>query len=202
MSVDAAVALITLAQAKTHLKISASTEDTILEEMVNRSGQLCASYIGRPLKTATYTEYYNGTGTRYLRLLQFPATALTSLNVDATRQWAAATAKDVSADVILDSPAGILTLWNNGGIFPCGVSNVKVVYVAGFKDATDNLVPWDLQEASLLILQHHYKRHYQDGRLGITSETVGDRTYNYNDEAIPKKALMILDSYREIVRLS
>lgn len=202
MAVDALVALITLAQAKTHLKLTVTTDDTLLEEMINRSGQVCASYIGRPLKTKEWTEYYDGKGGRTLQVSKFPVTAVSSINVDATRQWAAATAVDVTNDLIIDGPAGLLTLWNNGGSFPCGTSNVKIIYTAGYKDSTDNLVPYDLQEASLLILQLSYKRHYQDQRIGLVSETVGDRTYNYSEDAIPRKAKLILDSYRELARIS
>lgn len=202
MSVDAAVALITLTQAKTHLKITGSTEDPLLEEMINRSGQFCATYVGRALKSAERTEYYDGKGSRKLQLIEFPVTAVSSVNVDGLRAWGSSTAIDVAANVIIDGPAGILTLWNNGGVFACGQSNVRVVYTAGYKDSADNLVPWDLQEASLIILQLSYKRHYQDQRIGLVSETVGDRTYNYSEDAIPKKARMILDSYKEIVRIS
>lgn len=200
MAVDSAVALITLAQAKTHLKITASSEDTLLEQMINRAGQVCNTYTGRHLKTATWTEYYNGNGNRTLELSNFPITSVTSVNVDSTRQWASSTAIDTDEDLIVDAPAGIIKLWNNGGLFYAGFGNVKVVYVAGYTDSGDNAVPYDLQEAALLILQLSYKRHYQDQRIGISSETVGDRTYNYSDDDIPKKAKMILDSYRDLGR--
>jgi hypothetical protein len=79
-----------------------------------------------------------------------------------------------------------------------GRGNIKVVYVAGYKDSTDNLVPYDLQEAALLVCQHMYKRHYQDGRIGLSSETVGDRTFNYDADAIPKKAKEIIAAYADI----
>jgi uncharacterized phiE125 gp8 family phage protein len=198
MSVDSSVALITLAQLKAWLGITGSTEDTILEPMINRSGELCGTYCGRKLKTATYTEYYNGNGTAQLQLNNFPVTAVTSINIDPTRLWAAASSVDVTANVMIGSASGIIRLWNQWAGFPCGRGNVKVVYVAGYKDSTDNLVPYDLQEASLLIAQYSYKRHYQDQRIGLQSETVGDRTMSYSNEAIPAKAKTILDSYRDL----
>lgn len=200
MSVDASVALITLAQAKTHLKISGSTEDTLLEEMINRSGQVCASYAGRNFKSAQRTEYYDGNGKSKIELMNFPVTAITSVNIDPLRLWSSSTALDVSTDLILDGQAGILQISNGRFIFTKGLGNIRVIYTAGYKDSVDNLVPWDLQEASLIILQLSYKRHYQDQRIGLTSETVGDRTYNYSNEDIPAKARMILDSYRELAK--
>lgn len=192
---DADVALITLAQAKTFLKITASDEDQLLCDFISRAGDFANTYTGRHLKSKEWTEYYDGDGSAILQVRNYPITTLTSLNDDSLRTWTSATDKDVSADVMLDGPAGIIRLWNNGGRFLRGRGNVRVVYTAGYKDATNNLVPYDLQEASLLIVMHTYKRVYQDQRIGLQSETIGQRTLSYKDDAIPPKAKLILDSY-------
>lgn len=197
MSTDPTVALITLAQAKAHLKITGSGEDAILEPMINRSGAVCAGYVGRRLTEGAFTEYYDGNGKSKMQLRQFPVDEIDSIHVDPLRAYGAATEVD-AADIILDAEAGIVTL-AAGALFVPGPQSVKVVYTAGY---ADDAVPYDLQQASLLILQHHYKRQYQDQRIGITSETVGDRTFNYSDDAIPKTAQLILDSYKELARVS
>jgi uncharacterized phiE125 gp8 family phage protein len=197
MSVDATVALITLAQAKTWLKIASATtsEDTLLEAMINRAGALANRFTGRILKSADYVEYYDGTGTSKLMLRRYPVTAVSSIYDDVNRDFAAGSLI-ASAEIIIDS-AGVIQLDPaEGTIFTAGRLNIKVSYTAGYKDATDNLVPYDLQEAALLILQHSYKRHYETQRIGLNSETVGDKTMTYADDAIPKKAKAILDLYR------
>lgn len=196
MAVDANVALVTVTQAKTWLKISGSSEDTLLESFIDRAGDLANRFTGRHLKTKSYTEYYDGNGTAQIILRNHPATTLTSIHIDAMRAWGSESAVDVSADVMLDGAAGIIRLWNNGGLFTKGRGNVRVIYVAGYKDSANNLVPYDLQEAALLIVAHSYKRHYQEQRIGLQSETIADRTFNYSDEAIPKKAEAILKRYR------
>jgi len=198
MTVDADVALVTLDQAKSWLKISGSTEDSILTDLVNRSGALANTYTGRHLKSKEWTEYYDGDGGTVLQLKQFPVTAITSINVDPKREWSADTLVDLTADSLQNMNAGIVRLWNAGGAFWRGRANVKVVYTAGYKDATDTLVPYDLQEAALLIIMYSYKRHYQDQRIGLQSETIGQKTIAFTNESIPKKAQAILDQYRAI----
>jgi len=45
---------------------------------------------------------------------------------------------------------------------------------------------------------YSYKRHYQDQRIGLQSETIGQKTIAFTNESIPKKAQAILDQYRAI----
>jgi uncharacterized phiE125 gp8 family phage protein len=197
MAVDPTVALVTLAQAKTWLKIASGTtsEDTLLEAMINRAGALANRFTGRTLKSAEYVEFYDGTGTSKLMLRRYPVTAVSSIYDDVARDFAAGSL--IPTDEIIIDSAGVIQLDPaEGTIFTAGRLNIKVTYTAGYKDATDNLVPYDLQEAALLIVQHSYKRHYETQRIGLNSETVGDKTMTYSDDAIPKKAKAVLDLYR------
>ena len=99
---------------------------------------------------------------------------------------------DVDADVLSDKGAGILKLWNNEFSFLKGVANVKVIYNAGY--AT---IPYDVQDACILVCQHSYKRFYQDQKIGVSSETVGDRTTSYDLSGMPQKVRTILDRYKK-----
>lgn len=200
MAEDATVALITSTVAKSFLKI-ASGEDTIIDALVNSCSKLAATYCGRPtFRKATYTEYYDGNGKDSMLLRQFPVNSVTSLyNADATRTFDANTAVDVSADVLIDKNAGGLRLWNNGGVFLLGKANVKVVYVAGYAIGATGAeieVPYDLVDAAKLMVMYAYKRHYQDQRIGLASETIGERVMSYSDQDIPTKAKAILDQYK------
>ncbi len=197
MSLDAAVALVSVAQAKVLLKIPTGTtsEDSLLEDLINRASALAEKFVGRKLVSAQRTEYHDGDGSTQLILNYRPVTAVASVHVDALRDWGADTAVDVAEDLILDGGAGMIDLFNNGGAFTKGRSNVRVVYTAGYVAGTT--VPHDLEEAVLLIVQHHYKRLYQDGRIGLVSETLDDRTMSYSQDAIPPKARDVLDRYRD-----
>jgi uncharacterized phiE125 gp8 family phage protein len=197
MSLDTAVALVAVADARTVLKIAGSSEDTVLADLINRASALASKYAGRQLVSTQRTEYYDGDGDRQLILNHRPVTAVASVYIDGLRTFGADTLVDSAADLITDGAAGILELWNNGGSFTKGRANVKVTYTAGY--VAGSTVPHDLEEAVLLIVQHHYKRIYQDGRIGLQSETLDDRTLTYSQDAIPPKAKMILERYRDVL---
>jgi uncharacterized phiE125 gp8 family phage protein len=199
VSVDAAVALITIADLKPFLKIPTGTtsEDSLLEDFVNRASAFAAKFVGRSLVSAARTEYYSGDGKPELILNSRPVTAVASVHIDSLRQWGSDTAVIVADDVIVDGGAGIIELWNNAGVFPKGRGNIRVVYTAGYVAGTT--VPYDLREAVIMIAQHHYKRIYQDGRIGLLSETLDDRTLAYSQDSIPPKAADILKRYRDVL---
>lgn len=195
--IDSSIALITLAQAKAFLKITATSEDSIIATLVNAMSRLVKSYCGRDFVLASYTEDYDGSGCDKLILKHHPLTALSRVNIDPLRAFSAADASTevvLADDVIADLPAGIIQLWNTRNFFPKGVKNVRVVYSAGYTLGTD--VPDDLQHAVRLMMMYAYKRHYQDQRIGLQSETVGDHTMTYSNEDIPTAAKKILEAYK------
>jgi uncharacterized phiE125 gp8 family phage protein len=194
MSLDSAIALASAAEARVVLKISGSGEDTILEDLINRASAFANKFTGRQLLEAAITEYYDGDGTDELALNNYPVSAVTSVHDDVLRVFGSTT-EIVAGDRILDGAAGIIKLWNSAFSFIKGKRNVRVVYTAGYPSAS---IPHDLKEAVLMIVQHHYKRVYQDQRIGLASETISDHTIQYSEDAIPKKAADTLARYRRI----
>jgi uncharacterized phiE125 gp8 family phage protein len=193
MPVDAAVALVTLAQAKTQLKITGSSEDTFLESLVNRASEKAKKYCGRNFITDDFVEFYDGTGEDFIIVRNYPIISLTSLYDDPLRLFGADTQISIASDVLLDPGPGIIRLWNQRNFFIRGKANVRVSYSGGYEDDT---VPYDLQEAVLTMIVHAYRRLYQDQRIGLVSETIGDRNQTFAREAIPKEAEEILKKYR------
>ena len=195
MAVDTSIALITLAQAKAFLKIPNGTtaEDVIISDLVNNASQQAAQYCGRRFVSETYTEYYDGDGSDKLIVKNYPIISVTSLHDDTNRLFQSYSEIDVSANVLLESGAGIVRLWNEYSAFSKGKANIKIVYVAGY-----TTIPYSLQHAALLIVMYTYKRQYQDQRIGLQSETIGDRNMTYSNEDIPKAAKTILDTYKSM----
>jgi len=114
MALDTVNALVSLADAKAFLKISAASEDTVIENMINRASAFANDYTQRLLLSRVNTDYYDGDGTGTLILNQYPVTALSNLYDDVDRAFGAGTAINVSTDVVLDNNNGlIMAVWRN-----------------------------------------------------------------------------------------
>lgn len=193
MALDTVNALVSLADAKAFLKISAASEDTVIENMINRASSFANDYTQRLLLFRVNTDYYDGDGTGTLILNQYPVTALSNLYDDVDRAFGAGTAINVSTDVVLDNNNGLIRLFNQAVAFNVGIMNVKAVYTAGYSLAN---VPESIKEAVLIYVGHSYRRQYADQKFGVSSETVGDRTTTYTGDEVPGKAKILLNPYR------
>jgi len=197
MAVDTTIALITLADAKSYLKVATGTtsEDAIISDLINEVSVWINSYCGRQFIQTTYTEYYEGTGDSSLVLKQFPVQSVTSLYRDVTRQWTVDTAIDLVHDVQLDADTGLLVLWNHENSFGTGPGIVKVVYSAGYPIGA---VPYDLQLACRKMVAWKYFQDYSQRRFGVKSEAMQDRTVTYTEEALLADVEQILNLYKRV----
>jgi uncharacterized phiE125 gp8 family phage protein len=199
-TVDTTIALITLADAKAFLKVATGTtsEDAIIADLINECSVWINSYCNRKFIDVgtNVTEYYDGDGTPQLHLRQWPVLSVTSLYADSARAWGADTAIDVTADVQIDNEAGILTLWNGQSSFGRGTGNIKVLYRAGY--TYNSNVPYDLQLACRKQVAWKYFQDYSQRRYGVSSETTGERTVSYSNDALLPDVKQILNRYRRI----
>lgn len=195
MALDSAVALITLAAAKVFLKMTGSTEDALVETLINSASKLAADYCGRSFVSAQRTEYQDGDGQDFLLLNSYPVTAVASLHEDISRQWGSDSLISTD-DYMIEGESGTIRLWNGRGAFLKGRGNIRIIYTAGY--VSDSTVPRDLEHAVKLMVLHMYKRHYQDQKVGIQSESIGDKQTTYELADIPKSASKILDQYRVV----
>jgi uncharacterized phiE125 gp8 family phage protein len=193
MALDTVNALVSLADAKAFLKISAASEDTVIENMINRASAFANDYTQRLLLSRVNTDYYDGDGTGTLILNQYPVTALSNLYDDVDRAFGAGTAINVSTDVVLDNNNGLIRLFNQAVAFNVGILNVKAVYTAGYSLAN---VPASIQEAVLLYVANAYRSQYLGQRFGATSEHVGDRSTTYSNDEIMNQVKGLLNPHR------
>lgn len=194
MAIDSNIALIDVANAKTQLKITTSDEDTILADLINQASAAANKYCGRHLMQKSYVEYYNGNGGIELILKNFPVVSVTDLYVaDANRTFDSTSLITIASDLLVKKEVGILELWNNGGTFLKGNSNIKVSYSAGWSLAT---VPYDLQLAVRKWVAQQYMK-YSKKRYEVQSETIGQNTVTYMDKEIPLEVEGILRRYVE-----
>ncbi len=193
--------LVSLTNLKAFLSISSSGKDTILQAIKDGVEAAVMRYCDRDLlvPSTPYTEYYEGDGSHQLIVDQRPVISVTSVYIDPSRLFPAAT---LVPDLNTGSPselvstasqlrAGIIELFNYA--FLKGRGSVKITYSAGY-----SVVPADLQLAVKLICSKEYK--VQDlGMSGQVSQQVGDKTVTFAVDTWPKNAVEILDRYRRMV---
>lgn len=191
MALDTANALVSLAEAKTFLKISASSEDSVIEDFINRASIWANDYTGRRLKyRPLMTDIYDGDGSDILLLKDYPIFGLSRVLID---DYTVA-----SDDVTVNYQSGLIKL-KNGLSFVKGFQNITVDYWAGYTISQDPGLPdlpETIKEAVLLYVGHLYRRQYADQKFGVQSETVGDRTTTYGSDDIIPKAKSLLNPYR------
>ena len=185
MALDTTNALVSLAEAKTFLKISASSEDSVIEDFINRASIWANDYTGRRLKSRSNSDVYDGDGSDILLLRDYPVNAVTSFQiVDEPVPLI------IYEDFSLNAENGIIKT-KNWRMITKGFQNVTITYTAGYSTP-----PETLKEAVLLYVGHLYRRQYADQKFGVQSETVGDRTTTYGSDDIIPKAKALLNPYR------
>jgi len=125
-------------------------------------------FTNRALEARTYFQdpdnsYYDGEGTRYIYLKQYPVSYVSSVNVDSEHTFAAATLI-ASADLYWYSDSGKLI--TEGDYFSRGRRNVLINYTAGYAPVVGNThnssvstypVPLDLKQVLLEMCTLSFK---------------------------------------------
>ena len=214
------MALTTLADLKTYLGISDSSEDALLNLLIADADAAILGYIGRTIEQATLTEYYSGDGTQMLVLKQRPVTAVTSVHVDqsgysgqgsgafaSSTEWTAGEDFYIRTVVENESNTGELVAIKGPGTFradgtaqtwgewPLGTGNIKVVYTAGY-----STVPGDLAAACRILVA--WMRASRDNGMPVKSEKLGSYSYTLlEDTGIPELATVrgLCNRYRNMV---
>lgn len=140
--------LASLQDLKDFLKMSETTDDDKLFELLKAADAEFKRRTRLAFETATYTEYYDGNGQRSLLLKEYPVVSITTVHDDVDRAYGASTLIDAS-DIVVREAVGELIY--DGGTFGMGIKNVKVVYVAGYTS-----IPADVRQAVVWIATANY----------------------------------------------
>ena len=214
------MALTTLADLKTYLGITDSSEDDLLNLLIADADAAILGYLDRSIEQATLTEYYSGDGTTNLLLQQRPVTAITSVHVDSgayagqasgafasTTEWTAG--EDFYAQSVVENesnPGNIIAIKGpgtftadgdrqTGGEWPRGTGNIKVVYTAGY-----STVPGDLAAACRILVAWMWSS--RDNGMPVKSEKLGSYSYTLlEDTGIPELSTIrgLCNRYRNMV---
>jgi len=177
----------TLAQFKQYLGITGTSQDTILQLLIDSSNSMINSYIGRIIEADDYIEYVNGNAQREILLQNYPVNTLTSIEKNIwdleTPVW-----EIVEPTWYKLSPKE----WKIFLVYPLtrGFQNYKITYNAWYDP-----VPAELTLASLKIASKYYNTRTSDG---VASESVNGDSISFETTEIPSDVLVILNNYRDI----
>lgn len=195
MALDSTIALISLQDAQLYLKISGTSEDNILNFLINEVSAMVNGFCGRHILQKSYTEYYDGDGSTELILKNHPLITLTSLHIsDDTRTFNSSTLI-TNSYVFQNKASGILKLdqYNaEQNIFLKGNANIKIVYTAGYASTA---IPYDIQQAFKIILGYFYQK-FKNQNHQIQSINIGANTTTFLVTDLPSSAKAILNRYK------
>jgi hypothetical protein len=203
------MSLDTLANIKSRLGITSSSDDTLLGLLQGSADQLINNYCNRNFEGGTFTEYHPG-GSEFLLVRNYPLTSITSIKVDSTHQFGSETLISPSSYVVhedrgvIQSLIGPLLPGNHSGlvnsnlrIWTKGPRMVQVIYTTN-----TNSVPTDVKEAYSRLVGHWYRRvktesasNFQD----VRQHKFGDTFVIYgsgNPSGLPQEAIDLLAPYR------
>lgn len=189
---DSANNLIALADLKTFMNVEASdtTFDDTYTLLINAVSKWFNNKTNRLLKARDNTEYYDGDGTTKLFTDNYPinsTSATIAVYIDQEWLWPDSDKVDQS-DILIRSEEGVIIIKDQ--VFTEGTQNIKVVYNAGYSS-----IPFDLQEACLLMCKLLDKRKDQDG-AGLSTISLSNNQATYMlDKVAPEFVLDVVKTY-------
>lgn len=173
--------LTTLEAVKSYLKIdlSQTVDDARLEDLIDACSSAIEDYCERKFTEHTYTaDEYDGTGTKYILLQQFPVKSISSVAVDGT---------------VLDSSEYKVkktngTLIRVNSIWPRGDINITVTYTAGL-----SVIP-----APLELACKHFVMSFFKSDVASFSTTFAEG-FVFRPEALPAQVKALVAPYKKVV---
>lgn len=168
-------ALTTLVQLKAHLDITASTWDTVLEQMIDGATDYIESMCGqRRFKSTTYTaKLFDGSpaSDRCIRSIYLPHLPVTAV---ATVEYNIGTPSNPSWQEFLDDDW--IFYEDRGEIrfasdLPVGRQNIRITYTAGY-----STIPQDLEQLCIRLASREWNKRKSQG---MSNENVGGMSINW-----------------------
>ncbi len=175
-------AILDVAQLKTAMDITKSTEDDYLEDLLRGISANIETYLSRDVARTQHTsEKVDGDGTDTLLLVPHLIDVATIVN-DTT------TVASDDFEWYADDGEIVLT---DGTVFTKGRKKITITWVSGWEH---NEVPADLQMAASLWCQHVYNKQKKD-QISILSVSAGDESTSYIS-GMPRDVREMLQPYR------
>lgn len=154
---DAATEPVTTAEAKTHLRVTGTDDDTYIGTLITAARQYVETFLNRALITQTWEWRLDGFSLWTLIVPMAPLISVTSIQYidgEGTTQTLATTEYTVDAK---SEPARIAPAY--GKYWPATryeMNAVTITFTAGYGAAS--AVPFQIKQAILLVIGHLYER--------------------------------------------
>lgn len=172
-------AIITLANARTYLKIATSdtTQDSFIEFLINIVSSKIETYTRSKFALQTFTgEIYDGSGKQkqYVRNLPINSLANSAISDVQYRTNPSSSWQDLETTLsyilIKQDMPFYIYLYSN--VFPADCQNIKLNYKAGYTN-----IPGEISQVCLEMVAEIYKQsNVGNARLGINSKSVSTGT--------------------------
>jgi hypothetical protein len=179
--------LCTVDNVKSYIGINTidSTEDALIETLIDAVSTMFVSYCGRGFESATYTEYYSGNdypNTVYTN--NFPIITVSGIYDDTSWTFGSDTLISGSNYMVDDISITLLP----GYVFSAGKKNIKVIYTAGY-----STIPSDIKQACIEEAARKYKR---KDRIDISAISLSNESISmFSDEFLPATKI-VLNRYK------
>lgn len=181
------------------LKLTSPNEDeeAVLTVICDQISEAVEDYCGRIFEFATFTEDYDGSGTRILMLRQYPIDDITT--VTRTKADAANTEVVVAAaEYTINDESGMLLMHPvnhvDSSIWVKGEQNYEIVYDAGYDE--DDMPNGIVGACNIWIATVFQKAKHN--LFAVQSSTIGDETVNYTNDAMPPMVKSMLTKHRKL----
>ena len=191
-------ALLTIDEAKEFLEVEGNEEDAEIESLVDAVSFTVEDYTGRKLNSRAYTsELFSGTGTQWLRLREYPVTAVASVDTLSGVGSSGATwqSEDITNLINLDAVEADRSrgklFWRDHA-FPLGTANVRITYTAGF-----TALPPQLKRGVRGVLGW-YRRQQDRHAVGVVSRSFSGQSeaVRVDDRKLPADVRLMLDPFK------
>jgi hypothetical protein len=187
MSELVSYALTTVAKVKTYLGISVSTDDTLLERLINFATDFIEEYCQRRFFKTIYEEIYDGDGfDGVLYLNQYPVTEIIKIEQnDGTTDNPNWTRLNEGEDYEKYLNEGKIYFYNQVK----GKRNYKITYEAGY-----TIIPHDLEGLCQRLVGRLYEKRQSEGHA---SEGLGPVNITWG-KFIDDEDRLILERYKKV----
>ncbi len=186
-------ALTTLVELKRHMGISGSSDDDILNQLINGASVSIESYIGRKLVSQTYTdEEHDGNGTQKLYLVNWPIISVTNLKLWDKQTDTVQDTFTENTDFVLYAKEGYLYKW---GGYSKGIKNYRSTYVAGYASLPED-VKMGCNKFCSQLFDTKRKEGIKSHKIGTFGETFGGVLSKEGIFELPPDIQAIFSKYR------